>query len=96
LFVSPKSVVLAFAAGVTLGDADPQAALTVVVGAVFVLASGVVVLLPVVLAAALGPRAERPLEAMRSWIARWGVHALVVVLVVLGVVQLVIGLTGLR
>jgi hypothetical protein len=33
---------------------------------------------------------------MRSWIARWGVHALVVVLVVLGVVQLVIGLTGLR
>ncbi|MFJ3033542.1 GAP family protein [Curtobacterium pusillum] len=96
LFVSPKSVVLAFAAGLTLGDADPRAAPTVVVGAVFVLASGVVVLLPVVLAVALGPRAERPLEAMRSWIARWGVHALVVVLVVLGVVQLVIGLTGLR
>ena len=96
LFVSPKSVVLAFAAGLTLGDADPRAALTVVVGAVFVLASGVVVLLPVVLAVALGPRAEQPLEAMRSWIARWGAHALVVVLVVLGVVQLVIGLTGLR
>jgi hypothetical protein len=96
LFVSPKSVVLAFAAGLTLGDADPRAASTVGVGAVFVLASGVVVLLPVVLAVALGPRAERPLEAMRSWIARWGAHALVVVLVVLGVVQLVIGLTGLR
>ncbi|MGG7306305.1 GAP family protein [Curtobacterium sp. AB451] len=96
LFLSPKSVVLALAAGLTFGDEDPRAVETLVVGALFVLASGAVVLLPIVLAVALGRRAERPLEAMRSWIAEWGARSLVVVLVVLGVVQLVIGLTGLR
>ncbi|WP_416392879.1 MULTISPECIES: GAP family protein [unclassified Curtobacterium] len=96
LFLSPKSVVLALAAGLTFGDGDPRAVETFVVGALFVLASGAVVLLPIVLAVALGRRAERPLEAMRSWIAEWGARSLVVVLVVLGVVQLVIGLTGLR
>lgn len=96
LFLSPKSVVLASAAGLTFGDEDPRAVQTLAVGALFVLASGVVVLLPIVMAVALGPRADRLLEAMRAWIATWGVRALVLVLVALGVVQLVIGLTGLR
>lgn len=96
LFLSPKSVVLALAAGLVFGDDDPGAAQTLVVGTLFVLASGAVVSLPIVLAVALGRRAERPLRAMRSWIAAWGARVLVVVLTVLGVVQLVIGLSGLR
>lgn len=96
LFLSPKSVVLALAAGLTLGDEDPAALQTLVVGALFVLASSAVVSLPVLLAVALGGRAERPLRTMRSWIAEWGARSLVVVLVVLGVVQLVIGVTGLH
>jgi len=96
LFLSPKSVVLALAAGLVFGDADPSAPATFVVAALFVVASGAVVGLPVVVAVALGSRAQRPLDAMRDWIARWGSIALVVVLVVLAVVQLAIGLVVLR
>ncbi len=96
LFLSPKSLVLALAAGLAFGDGDPAALQTVVVGLLFVLASGSVVALPVVLALALGRRAGGPLRAMRSWIAEWGARSLAVVLVVLGVVQLAIGATGLR
>jgi threonine/homoserine/homoserine lactone efflux protein len=95
LFLSPKSIVLALAAGIAFGDADPTPPVAIALGAAFVVVSGSVVALPVVLAAVLGQRAARPLAALRAGIARWGARALVVVLAVLAVVQLVIGVTGL-
>lgn len=95
LFLSPKSVVLVLAAGLALGDADPAMPVALALGAGFVVVSGSVVLLPVVLAAVLGRRATRPLAVLRAGLARWGARGLVVVLVVLAVVQLVIGVTGL-
>ncbi|SDQ17995.1 Sap, sulfolipid-1-addressing protein [Curtobacterium sp. UNCCL20] len=96
LFLSPKSLVLALAAGLAFGDADPSAPETVLVAVLFVAVSGAAVLLPVVLAVTMRSGAQRVLAAVRDWIARWGSISLVVLLVVLAVVQLVIGLVGLR
>jgi len=95
LFLSPKLIVLVLAAGLAFGDADPGAPTTILAGAVFVLVSGSTALLPIVLAATTGSHGRRVLVAMRAWIARWGSLSLVVVLVVLALVQLAIGVTGL-
>lgn len=96
LFVSPKSVVLVLAAGLVFGDAGPSAPLVSAVAAGFVVVAASTVFLPILLAVALGDHARRALAAMRAWIARWGARSLVVVLVTLGVVQLVTGLSDLR
>jgi hypothetical protein len=95
LFLSPKLFVLSLAAGLAFGDADPGATETLVAGALFVLVSGSTALLPILLAATLGPHARRALAGMRTWIARWGSLSLVGVLVALAVAQLVIGLSAL-
>ncbi|AOX65619.1 hypothetical protein BJK06_07525 [Curtobacterium sp. BH-2-1-1] len=95
LFLSPKLFVLAFAAGLAFGDADPTAVETVVAGVLFVLVSASTALVPILLAVTLGEHARRALAAMRAWIARWGSLSLVAVLVVLAVLQLVIGLVAL-
>lgn len=92
---NPKALVLSLTAGLVVGDADPSVAAMVGTGTVYVVLAGSTALLPIAVAAALGPRAERPLEATRAFIARWGSLVLVAVLTVLGVVQLVAGLAGL-
>lgn len=96
LFLSPKLFVLVLSAGLAFGDAAPDAASAVVAGVVFVLVSGSTALLPILLVATLGPHARRVLAGLRAWIARWGSLSLVLVLVALAMVQLVVGLTGLR
>lgn len=96
LFCNPKALVLALTAGLAFGDADPAPGQAVVAAVLFVVVAASTVAAPVVLAAAAGPRAHRPLSALRVGIERWGTVGLVVVLVVLAVVQLVVGLTGLR
>ncbi|MBT1621346.1 GAP family protein [Curtobacterium flaccumfaciens pv. oortii] len=96
LFVSPKTLVLVLTGGLVFGEADPSTPVAVVTAAVFVLASGSTALLPILLAATTGSHARRALRAMRVWIARWGSVGLVLVLVVLGTVQLVIGVSGPR
>jgi hypothetical protein len=92
---NPKALVLSLTAGLVVGDADPSVAAMAGVGTLYVVLAGSTALLPIAVAAVLGPRTERPLEATRSFIARWGSLSLVAVLTVLGVVQLVAGLVGL-
>jgi len=96
LFLSPKLFVLVLAAGLAFGEAGPSVPEAVLAGAVFVVVSGSTAVLPIVLAVSLGERARRALAGMRAWIARWGSLSLVLVLAGLGVLQLVIGLSGLR
>lgn len=95
LFCNPKAIVLALAAGLAFGDAEPGPGVALAAGAVFVVVAASTTVLPVVLALAAGPRARRPLAAMRAGIARWGSVGLVAVLAVLAVVQLTVGVTGL-
>ncbi len=95
LFCNPKAIVLALAAGLAFGDAEPGPGVALAAGAAFVVVAASTTVLPVVLALAAGPRARRPLAAMRAGIARWGSVGLVAVLAVLAVVQLTVGVTGL-
>lgn len=90
-----KALVLVLAAGLSFGDVDPGPGEAVLAGAVFVVVAGSTAVIPIVLAVALGDRAERAIAGMRAWIARWGSTLLVGVLVVVGLVQLVIGIVGL-
>lgn len=96
LTVNPKVVVLVLSAGLVFGEADPAAGWTVLAGVCFVLVAALPTVLPIGIALALGRRAQPVLDTLREWIARWGSLSLVVVLVVLGTVQLVTGLAGLR
>jgi len=96
LFCNPKAIVLALTAGLAFGDAEPGVGEAVLAGAAFVVAAASTTVLPLVLVVAAGRRARRPLAAMRAGIGRWGSVGLVVVLAVLAVVQLTVGVTGLR
>ncbi|WP_181439428.1 GAP family protein [Curtobacterium sp. MCBD17_032] len=93
---NPKALVLSLTAGLVVGEADPSLGTLAWIGTGYVLVSGSTALLPIAVAAALGPRADRPLTVVRRAIARWGSLALVVVLTVLGLVQLVAGVLALR
>jgi hypothetical protein len=92
---NPKALVLTLTAGLVIGDADPSVVALVGIGTFYVLLGGSTALLPIAVAAVLGPRAERPLAATRAFIARWGALSLVAVLTVLGLVQLLAGVVAL-
>jgi len=96
LFCNPKALVLALTAGLAFGDAEPSPVEAVLAAALFVALAASTVAVPVLVAVVAGPRASRPLAALRTGIERWGSVGLVVVLVVLAAVQLVVGLAGLR
>lgn len=89
-----KALVLVLAAGLSFGDVDPSVGEAVLAGALFVIVSASTVIVPIVLAVALGDHAKRALAGMRAWIARWGSLLLVGVLVVVGLLQLVTGIVG--
>lgn len=96
LVTNPKALVVSLTAGLELGDAEPSLGVLFGVGTAYVLLAGSTAVLPIGLAVVLGPRARRPLELTRAAIARWGSVALVVVLAVLGIVQLLTGLSAVR
>lgn len=96
LTVNPKVVVLVLSAGLVFGETDPAVGGSVLAGGCFVLVAALPTVLPVAVAVALGRRAHPVLDTLRRWIARWGSLSLVGVLVVLGAIQLVVGLAGLR
>jgi hypothetical protein len=82
--LNPKDGLLTVAAGARLAEAGPGADGGAVALLVFVAASSITIVAPIVSELAMGPRATPVLERSRTWLERHGNAAVAVVLVVLG------------
>lgn len=92
---NPKIVMLAAAAGVTIGAAEPPASVALGVAAVFVAIASVSVGLPLVAYVVAGQRVVPPLRRARDWLAAHNSTVMSIVFVVIGVMVLLNGVEGL-
>lgn len=88
-------MVLAAAAGVGIAAAELPIGLTAAVVALFTAIASVTVALPMAAHAIGGDRVLPPLGRARAWLEAKNAAVMAVVLVVIGIVVLVRGLTGL-
>ena len=93
---NPKVLVLALAGGLSIGAADLAVGRTVVTLLLFTVLASVSVALPWLLHLLRGDRILGPLGRVRDWLVVHNAVVVAVVLLVLGVLLLLEGLTGLR
>jgi threonine/homoserine/homoserine lactone efflux protein len=91
---NPKILVLAAAAGVTIGSAEPSLTVALAVGAMFVLIASVSVALPLLAYLVAGERVVPPLRRSRDWLEAHNDSVMSVVLVVIGLLVFLNGLDG--
>ena len=82
--LNPKNVLLVIAAAVEIGALGLRASEEVAALLVFVVIASVGVLVPLVLAVALGDRSRAPLDTLRSWMALNNATIMAVLFVVIG------------
>ncbi len=92
---NPKVLVLAAAAGLTIGAAEPAVAEAIKVSAAFVLMSSLTVALPLFAFLLAGERVLPPLRRARDWLEAHNAAVLAVVFVAIGLMVLVEGIRGL-
>ncbi|MFB7676019.1 GAP family protein [Kitasatospora purpeofusca] len=93
--VNPKVVLLSAAAGLTIGAAELGAVRTVAAVAVFTAVSAATVALPLLLHLVAGERVLVPLGRARRWLELHNSAVTAVVLVVIGVLLVLDGISGL-
>lgn len=92
---NPKILFLSVAAGLTIsGAAGPGIAVAATL--VYAVVASSTILLPIVASAVGGDRVVVPLTRLRDWLVRHNAAVMAVVLLALGVVVLVEGISGLR
>lgn len=91
----PKNLVMAAAAGVTIGGAGLSAGSAAIATAVFILCAVSTVLIPVVAYLFAAERLRAPLEALRSWLINENAVIMSLLLLVLGVLMLGKGIAAL-
>lgn len=93
---NPKILMLAAAAGVSIGSAEPPPSTATVAGVVvvFVLISSVSVAAPLVAYLVAGERVATPLRGARDWLEANNSAVMAVVFVILGALVLLKGLEG--
>lgn len=92
---NPKVVLLAAAAGLDIGTADLTPAGTIATTVAFTLLASVSVAAPVLMFALVGARVLPPLEKAKDWLVRNNAAVMAVVIIVIGLVLLKNGVTGL-
>lgn len=92
---NPKVLLLAAAAGLVIGSDDFTAQGVVVAVVLFTLAASVSVAVPVLAYTLLGERVLRPLGVARDWLERNNAAVMAVVLVAIGLLLLLEGITSL-
>lgn len=92
---NPKVLLLAAAAGLAIGADDFTARGDVVAVVLFTLVASVSVAVPVLAYTLLGERVLQPLGVARDWLVRNNAAVMAVVLVVIGLLLLVKGITDL-
>jgi threonine/homoserine/homoserine lactone efflux protein len=92
---NPKVVLLAAAAGLDIGTADLTPAGTVAATVAFTLLASVSVAAPVLMFALVGARVLPPLEKAKDWLVRNNAAVMAVVIIVIGLLLLRNGVTGL-
>lgn len=92
---NPKVLLLAAAGGLAIGADDFTARGDVVAVVIFTLVASVSVALPVLAYTFLGERVLQPLGVARDWLVRNNAAVMAVVLVVIGVLLVVKGITDL-
>ncbi|HYO20658.1 MAG TPA: GAP family protein, partial [Dermatophilaceae bacterium] len=92
---NPKVVLLAAAGGLDIGTADLTPAGTVATTVAFTLLASVSVAAPVLTFALVGARVLPPLEKAKDWLVRNNAAVMAVVIIVIGLVLLKNGVTGL-
>lgn len=94
-YANPKVLLLTAAAGLSIGAAELDAADTAAAIAVFTVVAALSVAVPVLLYAALGERMLGPLTRIRDWLERNNAVVMSIVILVIGVMVLVEGVSGL-
>jgi threonine/homoserine/homoserine lactone efflux protein len=92
---NPKVVLLAAAAGLDIGPADLTPAGTVATAVAFTLLASVSVAAPVLTFAVVGARVLPPLEKAKDWLVRNNAAVMAVVIILISLVLIKNGLTGL-
>jgi threonine/homoserine/homoserine lactone efflux protein len=92
---NPKVLLLAAAAGLAIGADDFTARAEVAAVVIFTLVASVSVAVPVLAYTVLGERVLRPLGEARDWLVRNNSAVMAVVLVVIGLLLLLNGITSL-
>ncbi len=92
---NPKVLLLAAAAGLTIGADDFTARGDVAAVVIFTLVASVSVAVPVLAYTVFGERVLRPLGVARDWLVRNNSAVMAVVLVVIGLLLLIKGITSL-
>jgi threonine/homoserine/homoserine lactone efflux protein len=93
--VNPKNLLLIVSAAVTVTQADLPAGRVTVAFAVFTVVASLTVILPVVAYLGLGDRAAPVLEELKTWLSQNNATVMAVLLLVLGVVLIGKGISGL-
>lgn len=91
---NPKVVLLAAAAGLDIGTADLAPAGTLATTVAFTLLASVSVAAPVLAFALVGARVLPPLEKAKDWLVRNNAAVMATVIIVIGLVLLKNGVTG--
>lgn len=93
-YANPKVLLLTAAAGLSIGAAELDAADTAGAIVVFTVVAALSVAVPVLLYAALGERMLGPLTRIRDWLERNNAVVMSIVILVIGVMVLIEGVTG--
>ena len=92
--VNPKNLAMCLAAGSTIGGADLSTGEAVVAVAVFTVLAASTVAVPVIAYAVAADRMRGPLDSLRAWLLRENSVVMGVLLLVIGVVLLGNGISG--
>ena len=92
---NPKVLLLSAAAGLAIGAEQVGLSADVIAVLAFVSVASVTVALPVVLYSVLGTRILRPLGTVRSWLERHNALVMAVVILAIGALLIVKGISGL-
>jgi threonine/homoserine/homoserine lactone efflux protein len=93
-YANPKVLLLTAAAGLSIGAAELERASTAGLIAIFTGVAAISVAVPVGLFAVLGERMLGPLSRVRDWLERNNATVLAVVIIVIGVLVLAEGVSG--
>ncbi len=91
---NPKVFLLAAAGGIDIGSAEWMLQQQIVVTAVFALVASISVAAPILAYTVAGPRVLGPLSVVKDWLLRNNVAVMSLVFVVLGVLLIYNGVTG--
>ena len=94
-YANPKVLLMTAAAGLSIGAAELDTTATGVAIAVFTVVASLSIAVPVLLYAVLGERMLGPLTRMRDWLEQHSAFIMSIVILVIGVMVLVEGISGL-